>query len=134
MKIINIIFRVVLCLLLVSPILGSFGIFPPPTADMYNTAEAFAFITMLMGVAGYISYLMAIVCAVCIVLIITNRMALAAVLIAPITLNIVAFHAFIDGGLFTAGAIMANVLLLLNAYFLWRHRGQYRELMRKSTV
>lgn len=134
MKALHIILRIILCLLLVSPILGALGIFPPPTADMYNTAEAFAFISMLMETASHISYLIAIVFAICIVLVITNRMAFAAILLAPITLNIITFHAFLDGGIFTAGAIMADALLLLNIYFLWRHRAQYKELMQKSTI
>ncbi len=134
MKVLNIIFRVVLGLLLVAPILGSFGIFPAPTADMYNTLEAFAFITVLMTAAGYITYIMTIVFVVCLFLIITNRMAFAAVLLAPITINIFSFHMFLDGGIFTTGAIMANILFLLNIYFLWRNRAQYRELVQKSTV
>lgn len=129
MKILNIVFRVVLGLLLVSPILGALGVFPAPTADLYSTPEAFAFIDMLMK-SGYITYIMAIVFAISIVLIIMNRMAIVALLILPIVVNIVAFHLFLDGGLFTAGAIMADVLLLLNAYFLWQSREQYKALWR----
>lgn len=41
--------KVLMTLLLVSPILGTLGIFPAPTADMYLTAIAFDFITLLMG-------------------------------------------------------------------------------------
>lgn len=131
MKILNIILRVVLGLLIVTPILGVTGIFPEPTREMYNTPEAFAFIQMLF-VNGYIMYIMAVVFAFAIFLIITNRMALAALLILPITVNIFAFHAFLDGGVFTQGAIMANVLILINAYFLWQNRAQYRQLWNKS--
>ncbi len=131
MKIINIILRVVLCLLIVTPILGILGIFPPPTPDLYNTPEAFAFIEMLYK-GGYIIYLMAIVFAISILLIATNRMALASLLILPVTVNIVAFHLFLDGGLLTSGAIMANILLLINAYFLWQNRLQYKVLWNKS--
>lgn len=131
MKIFNIVLRVVLALLLVSPILGTLGIFPAPTADMYGTPEAFAFIESLY-VASYIMYIMAVVFAVAIYLIITNRMAFAALLILPITLNIIGFHAFLDGGLLTAGAIMGNVLLALNLYFLWRNRIVYKALLVKS--
>lgn len=131
MKVLDIILRIIFGLLLVTPILGAFGIFPAPTADMYNTPEAFAFIDMLMQV-GYINYIMAIVFAICLVLIIMNRMALASLLTLPIMVNIVAFHLFLDGGLFNAGAIMADVLLVVNIYFLWQNRAQYRGLWEKS--
>ncbi len=127
MKIINTILRIVLGLLLITPILGALGIFPAPTADLYNTREAFDFINMLF-VAKYIIYIEALVFLAAIVLIAMNRMAIVALLILPITVNIVAFHAFLDGGLFTSGAIMANVLLALNVYFLWQNREKYKAL------
>ena len=59
----------------------------------------------------------------------TRRTALAALLILPITVNVVAFHAFLDGGLLLPGAILGNVMLLINAYFLWQHRNEYRPLL-----
>jgi hypothetical protein len=127
MKALNTVLRVVLALLLVSPILGALGIFPAPTPDLYNTPEAFSFIDMIAK-NGYIMYIMAIVFAVAIYLIIRNRMALAALLILPVVVNIIAFHLFLDGGLFTAGAIMANVLVLITGYFLWKNRSHYKNL------
>jgi len=130
MKIFNIILRVVLCLILLSPVLGVTGIFPPPTPDLYNTPEAFAFIEMLTS-AGYIVWLEALVFLVAIILTIMNRMALAALLILPVTVNIIGFHAFLDGGLFTAGAILGNILLLINVYFLWQNRDRYKMLLAK---
>ncbi|HEY0908476.1 MAG TPA: hypothetical protein VGE35_03965 [Candidatus Paceibacterota bacterium] len=133
MKALNIVLRVVLGLLIISPILGVTGLFPAPTADMYNTADAFTFIDIMMK-GGYITWIMAIVFAFTLYLIITNRMALAALLILPITVNIVGFHAFLDGGLFTAGAVMGNVLLLINAYFLWQNWSHYKSLWNKSSV
>ncbi len=133
MKILNIILRIVLGLLLLSPILGALGVFPPPTAALYNTPEAFAFIEMLMA-TGYITYIIAIVFAIGVVLVIMNRMALVALLLLPIVVNIVGFHLFLDGGLFMAGAIMADVLLLLNAYFLWQNWKQYKVLWNKSSA
>lgn len=131
MKILNIILRILLVLLFASPILGTLGLFPAPTADMYGTPEAFAFIQMLMA-SGYIMWMMSVVFAICLVLTIMNRMALVALLILPITLNIVGFHAFLDNGLFTAGAVMGNVLLVINLYYLWVNRGQYKPLWNKS--
>lgn len=131
MKILNIVLKVVLCLLMVSPIIGTLGIFPAPTADMYNTPEAFTFIECLMA-ASYINWIMAVVFAAAIVLVATGRTALAALLILPVTVNIISFHAFLDGGIFTMGALMADVLFALNLYFLWVCRGQYRILLAKG--
>lgn len=130
MKTLNIVLKVILCLLISTPILGALGIFPPPTPDLYNTKEAFDFINVLSVNAAYISYLIAIVFAVSIILVVMNKMALVALLILPITVNIISFHAFLDGGLLTSGAIMANALILLNIYFLWQNRATYKSLWR----
>ncbi len=121
MKVLNVILKVILSLIMLMPILGTFGIFPAPTADLYNNPEAFAFIEALMA-AKYIMIINAFVFALAFVALWTKREALAAILIFPITVNIVAFHAVLDGGLFTAGAIMGNVLLILNLYFFWQQR------------
>jgi len=127
-KYLNPVLKGVLSLLLVSPILGTLGIFPPPTRDLYNTDQAFEFINALMS-SGYIMVIMALCFLVAIILLWTKRTAAAALLILPFTVNIVGFHLMLDGGLFTAGAIMGNVLLILNAYFLWQHRATYKQLL-----
>jgi len=127
MKVGNIILKVVLCLLLISPILGALGFFPAPTADLYNTPEAFSFIEALTA-SGYINVLIAVVFALALILIITKRTAVAVLLLLPVVVNIVAFHALLDGGLFTAGAMMGNLLLLLTAYFLYQNRAAYAQL------
>lgn len=131
MKIFNIVLRVIFALLLVSPVLGAFGIFPEPTPEMYNTQAAYSLIEVLFS-SGYIMYIMAVVFAVSIYLIITNRMALASILVLPITVNIIAFHAFLDGGIFTPGSIMADVLVAINVYFLWKNRSVYKVLCAKN--
>lgn len=123
--------KVVLSILMIMPIFGALGIFPAPTADMYNTPEAFSFISVLMN-AGYINVIMAIVFALAIIALWTNRVALAALLILPLTVNIFAFHLFLDGGIFTAGSIMANVFVLLNAYFLYQQRAVYQVFLAKN--
>ena len=82
---------------------------------------------MLM-LTKYVTYTISIVFLICIVLTVMNKMAIVALLLAPITLNIFFFHLFLDGGMFTAGAIMANVLAVINAYFLWASREQYKTL------
>ncbi len=119
--------KVLMTLLLVSPILGTLGIFPAPTADMYLTAIAFDFITLLMG--SYIMWWIAITCSLTIISLWTKREALAALLILPVTANIIGFHAFFDGGLLTGGAIMGNMLLVINIYFLWVYRAQYQTVL-----
>jgi hypothetical protein len=131
MKILNIVLKVVLCLILITPILGALGVFPPPTADLYNTPQGFAFINMLFA-TKYILYTEALVFLAAILLIVSNRIALAALLILPITVNIISFHAFLDGGLLNSGAVLAWILLMLNAYFLWQNRAKYQTLLEKS--
>ncbi len=110
------------------PVLGTLGIFPEPTPEMYQTKEAYEFIITLMN-TGYTMWLMTIVFAICFVLTIKNKMALVAILLLPITINIIGFHMFLDGGSFTAGAIMGNVFFLINIYFLWQNRNQYKVLI-----
>lgn len=128
MKIINVIAKILLSLILIMPIFGILGIFPPPTRDLYNSDIAFEFIQILMA-TGYINYIMSAVFALSVILLWTRREALAAVLITPITVNIVAFHLFLDGGLMTGGAVMGNILLVLNIYFLYQNRAKLRELL-----
>jgi hypothetical protein len=125
---IDIVLKVLLSLILVTPILGLAGVFPPPTQDLYNTPQAFAFIEMITE-GRYISIIMSLVHVIALVCLWTRRTGLAALLILPITVNVVAFHAFLDGGLLTAGAILGNIMLLINAYFLWQHRLQYAPLL-----
>jgi hypothetical protein len=130
-KYLTIFLKVLLSLILIMPVLGILGIFPPPTAEMYSSKEAFAFIEVLMQ-GKYINYLMFAVFAISLVLIWIDRTALAAFLLLPITLNIVGFHAFMDGGLLTGGAVMGNVLLLLNIYFLWQGKNRLLPLLFKK--
>lgn len=124
----HIIAKVLLTPICVMPIFGALGVFPAPTADLYNTPEAFTFIETIMS-AGYINPIMAVVFLLALIALWTKREALTALLLLPLTVNIVAFHLMLDGGLFTAGAIMGNVLLVLNGYFLWQHRAQYKGLI-----
>jgi putative oxidoreductase len=131
-KAIDIVLKVVLSLILLLPVLGWLGVGPPATPDLYNTPEAFAFIeTITQG--RYITVIMVVVHVVALVFLWTRRTALAALLILPITVNVVAFHAFLDGGLLTAGAILGNIMLLINAYFLWQHRREYSPLLAQTS-
>ncbi len=130
MKKIDIVLRILLLLLCVSPILGSLGVFPAPTREMYTSDAAFSFINGLMGT--YVTAVMSIVFALIFAFTLKNRMAIAALLLLPLTVCIVAFHATLDGGLLKPGASMALVLAAINIYFLWRNRGRYRPLLDRS--
>lgn len=130
MKTFNTIVKVILTLLLIMPIFGILGFFPEPTVEMYTNETAFQFIQILMT-SKYIMYMEAITFAVILFSIWTRREALGALLLLPFTFNIVGFHAFLDGGPFTGGAVMGNVLLLINVYFLWVYRNQILPLFQK---
>jgi hypothetical protein len=127
-KAVDIALKVVLSLILVLPILGLLGVGPPPTQDLYNTPQAFAFIETITE-GRYISIIMSVVHVIAFVCLWTRRTALAALLILPITINVVAFHLVLDGGLLTGGAVLGNIMLLINAYFLWKHRREYAPLL-----
>ena len=102
------------------------------TRDLYNTDQAFAFIQMIVDTM-YINYMMVAVHIIALIALWTKREALAALLIAPITANVFAFHFFIDGGMFTEGAVLANVMLLLNLYLLWKNRDAYKPLLKPAS-
>jgi hypothetical protein len=132
-KILDLVLKAVLSLILALPILGTFGVLGEPTRDLYHTDEAFAFIQMLTDVM-YINYMMVGVHIIALIALWTKREALAALLIAPITANIVGFHLFLDGGLFTAGALMVNIMLAINLYLVWKYRHAYRELLQPRHI
>lgn len=131
-KAVDIALKVVLSIILVLPILGTLGVIPPATPDLYNTPEAFQFIETIT-VGRYITIIMALVHVVALVCLWTRRTALAALLILPITVNVVGFHAFLDGGLLTAGAVLGNIMLLINAYLIWQHRREYAPLLAQTS-
>jgi hypothetical protein len=128
MKIFNIIVKVIFSLILVLPILGVTGIFPPATRDLYNTDQAFSFIQILTS-AYYIMYMMTVVHVIALFCLWTKREALAAILVLPITLNVVGFHLVLDGGLLTGGASLGNVMLLCNLYLMYKNRLVYKSLL-----
>jgi hypothetical protein len=130
-KVVDIGLKIVLSLILLLPIVGALGVLPPPTQDLYNTPQAFEFIETITD-GRYISIIMALVHVAALASLWTRRTALAALLILPISVNVVAFHAFLDGGLLTGGAVLGNLMLLINAYFLWQHRREYRPLVERT--
>lgn len=134
-KYIYIIAKVVFSLIILLPVVSliglMFGADIEPKPEYYNTPEAYLFIKLLMD-AWYITVINAIVFTVGLVLLWTKRAALAAVLVFPVTVNVFAFHAFMDGGLFTEGALLGNIMFIINIYFFWHHREQYRQLLAKD--
>ncbi|MDB5238062.1 MAG: hypothetical protein JWM46_332 [Candidatus Kaiserbacteria bacterium] len=132
-KYLHIAAKIIFSLILLLPILGATGVFPDATRNLYNTDRAFAFIQMLTD-TGYITYMMAVVHILALIALWTRREALAALLELPIMLNVVAFHLVLDGGLLTAGASLADLMLLLNLYFLWVNREKYAVLLRPATM
>lgn len=128
-KYMHIVAKILFSLILLLPVVGITGMLGEPTRELYNTDRAFAFIQMLTEVA-YINYMIAVVHIITLIALWSGREALAALLALPITLNVVGFHLMLDGGLFTAGAVLADLMLLLNLYLLWVNRDAYRLLLR----
>jgi hypothetical protein len=131
MKHLIVIAKIVFCLLLLMPVIGALGVMPPPTSDMYETMIAFDFIMMLMSVK-YITACMGIVALASIYFVVTKRTALAVFLMAPIIVCIVGFHAWVDGGLLTGGALMGNILLIISIFLGWQYRATYKSLLQKN--
>jgi hypothetical protein len=46
-------------------------------------------------------------------------------------MNIIGFHATLDGGLLTGGAMMGNVLFIINIYLLYTERAKLAQLFTK---
>lgn len=121
------ILRVLLGLILLIPILGAFGVFPAPTADLYSDPNGWAFMSALI-VTGYMMPLIGLTCALALVLLVMNRTALMAVILAPLTLNVILFHIFLNVTPVSLESSLGWALFLLNAYFLWLNRAKYKTL------
>ena len=128
-KYLHILAKVIFSLILLMPVLGVTGIFPPATRDLYNSDEAFAFIEALTA-ASYILYMMAVVDVLAVIALWTKREVVGALLALPISLNVVGFHLVLDGGLFTAGASLGNLMLIINLYLLWKNREVLKTLLK----
>ncbi len=125
--------KILFSIILLLPIVGITGALGEPTRALYNTDLAYAFIMMLTDI-GYINYMMVVVHALALFALWTKRELLGALLVLPITCNVVAFHAVIDGGLFTGGAVLGNLMLLINLYLLWANRQLFRVLTEPQQV
>lgn len=109
------------------PVLALFGIMPQPSAEMYSES-GWQFIKALMD-TGYMMPLVQIANVMCGILLLANRTALAAVMLVPLTINIILFHFFLDAAPISAAAIPAYVLLVGNIVFLYQNRSKYTQIL-----
>jgi hypothetical protein len=133
-KYLHTIAKVIFSLTLLMGVLGLlslFGLIPGPTRELYNTDIAFTFIQTITA-SGYISLGIGIASIFSLIALWTRREGLAALIILPVTVNIIGFHAFLDGGVFTSGSIAADIFFLLNLYFLYVNRGTLKLLLKKN--
>lgn len=104
-------------------LLTAFGVVTPPSSPMPAGAAAFA------GALAKTGYMMPLVSGIQLlvgVLLLANRFVpLALVLLAPLLVNIVAFHVFLA----PAGMIPGLVLTALELYLAWVYRAAYRPLL-----
>jgi len=131
-KYLHIIAKVLFSAILLLPIVGTTGLLGEPTRDLYSTDAAFNFILQLTNDAVYISYMMAVVHILALLALWTRREALGVLLELPIIANVIGFHAFLDGGLLTASAILGNVYLLLGLSLLYANRETLKLLMSRK--
>jgi uncharacterized membrane protein YphA (DoxX/SURF4 family) len=115
--------RVLLGLIfLVTGLNGFFNFLPQPT----NLPEgAVAFAGALMK-TGYLFQLLMSTQLIAAVLLLTNRFVpLALTVLAPIVVNIIAFHLFLQ----PSGLPLAILVLVLEVYLAWAYRDAYRPML-----
>jgi len=102
---------------------GFLNFIPPPAAPV--PAGAMAFAGALLQ-TGYMFPLIKGTEVVAGALLLTNRFVpLALVIIAPVIVNIVAFHAFLE----PSGLVLALVIAAIEIALAWAHRASYRPLL-----
>jgi uncharacterized membrane protein YphA (DoxX/SURF4 family) len=102
---------------------GFLNFIPPPSKPMPE--GSMAFVTAMMN-TGYLLQFVKGTEVVCGALLLLNLFVpLALVVLMPIILNIVAFHAFLA----PSGVGFAIVILGLNLYLAWTYRAAYRPLL-----
>ena len=106
---------------------GFLNFIPPPATPLPERAMAF-FVAMIG--TGYLLPLVAGTQALAGALLLANRFVpLALILLAPVIVNIVAYHIFLD----RSGTVIALVVLALESFLLWSHRAAYRGLLTART-
>ncbi len=119
----RILMGLMLCASGVFGLLTAFGAVAPPPAAMPAGATAFA------GALAKTGYMMPLVSGVQllvgVLLLIKQFVPLALVVLAPLLVNILAFHIFLA----PAGAVPGLVLTVLELYLAWVYRAAYRPLL-----
>ncbi|MEL7059883.1 MAG: DoxX family membrane protein [Acidobacteriota bacterium] len=101
---------------------GFFGFLPPPEL----TPAAQEFFGALVG-SGFLFEFIKATEVVCGALLLAGVLVpLALTVLAPIVLNIVAFHLFLD----PAGMPIALVILALQVFLAWAYRGHFASVLR----
>lgn len=102
---------------------GFLNFIPPPKEGIPEGAMAFSVAMMKTG------YLMQLVkgteVVVGLLLLINRFVPLALVVLAPVIVNIVAFHVFLA----PTGLVMTGVIVALHLYLAWCYRHAYRPLL-----
>ncbi|MDD5199049.1 MAG: hypothetical protein PHC88_04540 [Terrimicrobiaceae bacterium] len=107
---------------------GFLNFIPPPPTPMAGGAMAFAGALMK---TGYMFRLIAGTQVLVGILLLSNRFVpLALALIAPVVVNIVAFHAFLE----PTGMVIAIVVLLLELYLAWAYRKAFLPMLAMKTT
>ena len=102
---------------------GFFHFFPMPTDPLPEKVVAFS---TGMTATGYLFQLAKGTEVVVGILLLANRFVpLALALLAPVVVNILAFHAFLA----PAGLPLPLVLLVLQLFLVWTYRGVYRPML-----
>lgn len=110
----------------VSGLDGFLHFLPQPTEPPSPDAMSFA---MALIKSGYLFPLIKGTEVAVGVLLLANRLVpLALVVIAPVIVNIFAFHAFLAPD----GLVLASVIVALELYLAWVHRAAYRPLFASS--
>jgi len=102
---------------------GFLNFIPPPSEPMPDRAMAF-FVAMIG--TGYLIPLVAGTQVLAGALLLANRFVpLALILLAPVIVNIVAFHVFLE----PSGLVISLVVLALESSLLWSQRTAYRGVL-----
>lgn len=103
-------------------VLGSFSFMNLPIPNYPDKAKAFM---VALSNTGYINYVIGIVFMIVGVMFIFGRfLALGALLLAPISFNIILFHVFLDISSIPLGLLVA----LLNGFIAYTQRDKYKQL------
>ncbi len=102
---------------------GFLEFIPPPPTPMPEASMAFAGALMA---TGYMMPMIKGVEVLCGLLLLANRFVpLALTLLAPVIVNIVAFHVFLA----PMGLVMTIIIALLEIYLAWAYRDAFRPML-----